>query len=192
MLSAFLYNRLLSIESLLQEYAGSADPEMIHQLRVEVKKTRAVYSFLKKLEGERSFSKQILEHLFKDAGTLRELQLNILFLESFKRPMTLIGDLKLREKKAAREFIIQIPTYFNEVHIQERVLILPAENISIKKLRGYFDKLIDKCNILLENSEDPHGLHQFRQLLKKLIYVYEALPKRLQKLVGFLGVKRIW
>src|SRR5436189_6351529 len=99
MLSAFIYNRLLSIAPLLHDYASTKEREQIHQVRVEIKKTRAVFSFLKKLEGERSYAKRILEHLFNVAGSLRELQLNILLLESLDRPMELINELKAREKK---------------------------------------------------------------------------------------------
>src|SRR5688572_22947841 len=140
MFSEFLDNQFLSIIQSLEGFSQKQDPEFIHQIRVGIKKIRAVYSFIKKTTGEDSIPKKILRELFDDAGTLRELQLNISLLEGFDIPEGLVEPLKIKEKFLCEAFVLKIPAYINEVKQLEIKIPFPA--IEGKVVKTYLEHII--------------------------------------------------
>ena|ERR1051326_2231584 len=177
-LSGYIFSHLISIRKHLEEYPGKKNPEQVHRLRVDIKKLRAVFSFLNKTRHKR-FHKKALKGLFDKAGTLRELQLNMQFLNKFSHSENFLTSLKLKEERLSTQFINEIPRHIKTVENLE-IHIHVAEIPSKKELKNYFKKQINKAEGFLHEKD----LHHFRMRLKRMMYVYNMLPKELQKPVS--------
>jgi CHAD domain-containing protein len=184
----FLNIQFNSIIKNLENFSVNQDPECVHDLRVNIKKLRAVCSFLRKAGQEKLLPKRILGGLFDDAGEMRDLQMNIKLMEQFDQPKQVLETLKVNEEKLAETFVLKIPGYMKEVNRNQNSIIFSNEDPGKKHVKNYFDKMINKCIALLAGPKDPENLHRFRMLIKKLMYVLDALPRNLARPVG-LNVK---
>ena len=82
-LNSYVIDRLLSVEKNLSAYAKDKHPEHLHRLRVDIKKVKAVFSFVDKVYEEENDTND-LKTMFDDAGKIREIEINIQLLLAFQ------------------------------------------------------------------------------------------------------------
>ena len=180
LLNNYVFDRLKSIEQNLSNYMKDKKPECLHRLRVELKKTKAVFYFTDNIYKEK-YDTTKLKPLFHKAGKIREMQINIHLLSSVSdSPKILIEQLKKNETILMQQFvknssrsILLIKNFVKNVCLPE---ILPSK----KTIVNYFKKERSKAKKILRHKkrEDMHG---YRKKIKKMMYVYNALPKEIQK-----------
>ncbi|MBK9221821.1 MAG: CHAD domain-containing protein [Saprospiraceae bacterium] len=178
LLNQYVVTRIKSITKNLSAYTKDKKPEHLHRLRLEIKKINAVFSFAKNVYGE-SFNTNKIKPIFKKAGKIREIQINIHLLSLFQHPpKRLITQLKKKENILTQQFIKHdlryskiIKTFQNNVSFPE---ILPDKKIIIK----YFEK--QKANKKFKTKDREH-VHRYRSKIKKLLFIYNALPNKIKK-----------
>jgi CHAD domain-containing protein len=180
---AFISNRLKSVERHLSGFEKDRGDEHLHHLRVDIKRTRAVFSFIENT-CEIKFGLERLKLLFKKAGEIRELQISIALLSHLPiPPENLILHLKKKAKDLAEKFIKNIPRYLPVVKELRKGAFfsfqLPHKDITVAYLRSLRGKAV-KCF----NSKDRMKMHRFRKLIKKMMYVYAILPEETQQVAG--------
>ena len=180
-LISFVHDRLNSIEKCLLDFSKDKQPESLHCLRVDLKKIKAAYSFAEHVFNKK-FSTARLNPLFKEAGKIREIQLNIKLLSDFPHPpMRLLSKLKKDEKILSDEFIANELFHIKSIKKFRKVNSLPNKSIDNKKISKYFDKVKSQL-ALKKNSED---LHRYRIRIKRMMHVYTMLPSKLQDKLQF-------
>jgi len=144
-------------------------------------KIKATYSFAEHV-FDKKCSTARLNPLFKDAGKIREIQLNIRVLSAFPHPpKRLISKLKRYEKILSEEFIANELFHIKSIKKFRNGNNLPIKSIDIKKITKYFDKVKSQL-ALKKNSED---LHRYRIRLKRMMHVCTMLPSKLQHKLHF-------
>jgi CHAD domain-containing protein len=158
----------------------TCDVEDIHKARVDIKKLNALFilfdnmapGFTRKTGGHRLF-----RNLFKRAGTIREIQLILLFLEKKNDLEPVLLEF---QKWILKKNNTQIRQYLQSVISFDRNE-LKALNRSVKKLISGVGRsqliinswdIIEKCSIrikyLLTGWNDPRYIHRIRQNVKAM------------------------
>ena len=179
-LNHYVIELLKSIERNLSIYLKNMNPECLHHLRVDIKKIKATLSFAENVYEE-AYNTTMLNPLFCKAGKIREIQLNSHLLELFAHPpKKLIEQLKIKENiltlkliKRGSRYLKLIKKYCQTINLPEK---LPNKTI----INHYFKNQKNKANKQLKNKERL-DLHQYRKKIKKIMYVYNALPKKIKK-----------
>ena len=179
-LNHFILKRFNSIELNLSAFMKDKNPERLHRLRVDIKKIRAVFSFAEKVYNE-EFSVSEVGPLFKKTGKIREIQIKINLLTLFPhQPKRLINQLKKKESILSQQlinsgshYINVLMKFFKKEHLPHQ---LPDNYIIVK----YFKKEKRKSNKKLD-KKDRDSVHHYRTRIKYLMYLFNALPKIIQK-----------
>jgi CHAD domain-containing protein len=173
-------DHLKSIEKHLVAYSKDKKPKQLHLLRLDIKITKALLSFAEKVY-KGSYSTVELKPLFQKAGEIRELQIMIPLLHSSDHyPEKLIRQLKKKEHLLKQQFVNNISLYKKSVRHFRKGISLPSKLPDELTIKTYFDAEWMLANQKFETN-DREGLHQFRKGIKKLMFVYDALPKKNQK-----------
>jgi CHAD domain-containing protein len=165
----------------LDGFTQKKDPEQIHNLRVDIKKLRAIFSFFNKTSGKKTFPKKALANLFKQAATIRDVDVNITLLEKFPGSKKLLSDLK--KKNPVPGFVSKIPAHKKTIRALKNRTKVSHELPGDQKIRKYFNKQIKKAQKELD-KKDEENAHHFRTRIKQMMYIYDALPKKIRKSLG--------
>jgi CHAD domain-containing protein len=172
-------DHLKSLKKHLYAYSKNGKPKHLHLLRLDIKVTKALFSFAEDLYNE-PYSEIELKSVFQKAGEIREIQI----ISSFKHlPAKLILELKKKENFLKKRLRKDIPKYIKFIDSCRKGVNLPSALPDKQIIKVYFEKELMKANQDFQN-QDREGLHQFRKSLKKLMFVYDALPKKIKKEVN--------
>jgi len=175
-LNSFVNDHLSLVEKCLLDFSKDKQAESLHCLRVAIKKIKAAYAFAEHI-FQRKFSTAKLRSLFKEAGKIREIQLNIRLLSTFPQPpKRLITQLKKEEEFLSQEFIANELIHNKSIKKFRKENKLPHKRIENKKITKYFDKI--KSSLALQKNSDD--LHRYRIRIKRMMHVYSILPVKLQ------------
>lgn len=180
MFNLYVSNCLKTIEKELNTLKKQQKSESFHQLRVQVKKIRALLHFINSIYSYPG-GIRILKPIFKKAGQIRELQINSKLLQKLHNPpLSMVKDMARKENNHQRLFIKNIPGYIDIVKRLDMIFDAPLYLPKKKTAKKYFQKQIRKASHKF-NMGSKKGLHQLRTQLKTLMYVYKALPDNIQK-----------
>ena len=158
------------------EVIEKQDIEDIHQLRVTIKKWRILTALIAEataVEEELVDFIDPMRGLFKKAGEVREIQLNLRILLQLNTTALLTYNAylhKIREK-ATRKLIVEMHK-FNLTYFQKGVESLygKVEEIDPAKMqsaiRTLVRKKLNKAQKLILKKDDPECLHKIRSNLK--------------------------
>lgn len=172
-------NGLHSIESAVIDFQKNNDSEALHQLRVQIKKLRAIRSFLE-FTQEEQLDLSTLKPLFKQAGSLRELYLNMVWLEEgIIFPAARLKKMRQMEEKQKEIFLSKTQKYITNVKKISDSITLTGTLPSKEKIKSYFRNKLNEL-LWLERIEDRDEMHRFRKTIKEILYVLELLPDKVQ------------
>ena len=179
-LNHYVIGRLKSITQHFSAYTKDKKPQRLHHLRVDIKKIKAVFSFAEKVYKEK-YKTNTLKPLFQKAGKIREIQINTQLLNEFPQPPEkLITQLKKKENILSLQFIKYSSRYLKLIKTLRENIYLPEILPSKKKIKKYFKKEEQKANKKLKNKDKAH-VHQYRMKIKKIMYIFKALPNSIQQ-----------
>lgn len=180
--------------------------EDIHQLRVAIKKIRALLSLIE-LAGNGEFQKKehfdLFKNLFRKAGKVREIQVNL----------SLIKKIDQRKSKLYVEYLIELQNHSMEELMNELLvfdlkklkslnaqMLSKANEISpehlTEKSTPFISSKFQKIKKLRDKIKKDQKLHKIRIHLKAVVELVEYLPynkenkslkkeiKRLNQLIG--------
>lgn len=166
----FLKEHLDHLSQHLSLFYESKEAEDIHQLRVNIKKIKALIQFFEHLEPDTNYKKkfQPIRKLFKQAGEIRELQLHLIRLESLQ-----VRDEK-NEKKLMAKLEKSINRFLKDKEKWDKYLNRFLEKTSkidhtfeANTLAAYFNSTILKTNNKLRKGE----FHEARMKIKIILYL---------------------
>jgi len=183
LLNHYVVDLLNSMEQYIFDFVKSKKPDSLHHLRVDIKKIRAAFYFAENLYKE-EYSANKLKPIFVKAGQIREIQINILLLSlMFTPPLKLIGQLKKKEKTLTLQFTKYSFRYVLLIKNFRKNVSLPGILPDKKSIIKYFKNEKKKAKKKVENN-DRESLHRYRMKIKKLMYMYNIMPKKMQKEIG--------
>ncbi|MHB9054590.1 MAG: CHAD domain-containing protein [Paludibacteraceae bacterium] len=180
LLNSYVNDRIKTIKRQLYSFQKKREPSCLHQIRVEIKRIRAVFSFAEKMYGQ-YYDANALRQLYQEAGIIRELQLIICLISEYPDyPKLFISGLQENENELTEEFAGNIPAYIESINSFSENVSLPAALPKKKVIRQYLKKQGQKAILELDNK-GKENMHRFRKRLKKFMSVYDLLPHELQK-----------
>lgn len=174
----------ISIENLYEAYAvplvaysdaGTLKPEELHTLRVAIKNIRAILDFSGQLlhRDFRSEFKPVLNPVFKKAGELRTLDVNLQLLKDSDKPyLRPLKSFMRKEKLHLLKNFSSGKKNLNkkQFHILSGELMAGLGSIPLKKIkksaREFAGERLKKAARKLKNAEKTDDLHEIRKLLK--------------------------
>jgi CHAD domain-containing protein len=152
----------------------------IHKARIELKKIFALFDFFMMI-GLDPFKieepKKIFHDLYLAAGKIREIQMNLLYMEKLGKDdpeMQYFSDyLTNNSKKATKRFIKSI------IRIDEKQINLISRSIKKNRRNIKIEKIIEKCVIFFQlhsarirkyrlKSVETENIHKIRKEMKKI------------------------
>ncbi len=183
LLNNYVLDRLGSLEHNITTYAKNKNPECLHHLRVDIKKIKAVFSFAENIYKEKYDTKK-LKPLFRRAGEIRELQINIHLFSTDPHPLKrLINQLRKKENILVEQFIKNGSRFEMIVNHFSRKACFPELLPGKKIIIEYFRKEKKKANKILR-QKDRESMHTYRKKIKRMMYIYNFLPERMQKTIA--------
>lgn len=164
---------------LLEHYNTASDEEVVHQLRVSLKKIKAVLNYLRTLHPKKiKILRKKLQFVFQAAGSLREAQLRSAWLKE-KRFLFLIQYATLDQKIKEEEelFFAQ-----KQDHSESLAFVYDELNKYLKKVDA--DALLQYALELKEQLEKQlqivakNDWHELRKLIKQLLYAHHWLTEK--------------
>ena len=140
-LTSYVADLLKSAEQNLDDFAEDPKSESLHRLRVDLKKVKAAYSFAG-FVFKKKFSTASIKPLFKNAGKIREIQVNIALLSQFPHPpKRLIAQLQKNENILTEAFVQDHSVHRKSIKDFRKRHQLPKKVIDDKRVHRYFDKM---------------------------------------------------
>ncbi len=167
-----------------------AEAESVHQLRVSIKKFRAVSKLLEYLMPEtgRENKQQLekLRELFKLAGRLRDAQVQLILLNYYRAELNIEDTgfeyfLKKNERSALRKFLAGFSLFNKMISSQpfHRLNLKKPELNLAESLRPIASKLLEKRIMKLRKTfqaaDNDSMLHNVRIQLKQIRYMLGIL-----------------
>jgi len=149
----------------LQTFADSQSPESLHQLRVAIKKIRALARFSKACSGRKAISDfNGLKTMFRQAGIIRDAGKT--------------QQLHLQTTETER-FVQHIKQYRRQGKRAGKRLHSVIRSVPAGCIRDWYALQLVSTGILLTSSGDD--LHKARKQIKDLLYMEKLLPPPVQK-----------
>ncbi len=172
----------------LELYKQKSRPEALHQFRVNIKKTRAVFKMLKGLQPGKKLKRinHSVRLIFWKAGDVRDLQLKTAWLKrSRKKELLVFFKLEEELRDADAHFKKDIPHYENEMQELAQQALPLAENVMAQDVQAYFGKLVLHVKLTVTELPPHNEWHQLRKNIKQVLYslhwLEETITLRLQK-----------
>lgn len=175
------FNKQISdIRSLLDEIPGVYKVRDIHQLRVRIKRLKAVFrllEFIHPVEFKAKDHYRLFKPVFNSAGLIRESQINLGLLEKFKGTEKLYKSYskyinKLRPGWDTNlDKLIESFNYSRIDEIVQHVNDLFSRNTYLELIGLSTDFIyseLDRIKVLLDESEKHEYIHEVRIILKNI------------------------
>jgi CHAD domain-containing protein len=178
-LKAYTGKQLQTAIEMLQSFTPGADAEIIHQLRVSLKKLKAVLVFAATLNPEKTKKiRKKVQVLFRAAGSVREAQLQLQWLTK-KRYVHLIEAAKLKQKISEEEalLLLQKEDYQDMLASVAKDLLKLIRKIKQEQVADYAVQLKKTVQQQLQ-AEEKEEWHALRKLIKQMLYVHHWLSEQ--------------
>jgi len=165
----------------LRSFVDSRDPEALHQLRITLKKVKALARFTKACSGGdpvKDFNG--LKKMFKQAGVIRDAGNHLQLLERFHpAPQEFKQQQQQLQLTETEKFIRKAKKHRRNGKRAGRRLIAGIHSIPTACIQDWFAVQMVSTGILLTASGDD--LHQARRQIKDMLFVEKLLPVALQQ-----------
>lgn len=173
----FMKQELELLAGHLQTCAASYDTEVLHQIRVELKKIKAVLRLLQKEKvGTGRKHTALFKEIFRLAGEIRESDLHLQWLSAQGFP----AQTATISKKIAG-FQENIPLFLQQLQKQQKKLIASTKKIHRKELKRFLHKRSKKIRRSLYPFVQPEQLHSLRKMMKEVVYLSPLLDRYKEK-----------
>jgi CHAD domain-containing protein len=183
-----------SFEQHLIQARSSDDMELIHQLRLCVKRISALYSYFRFLEGKKTKNKplKVFSPVYKPAGSLRDLQVQWDMVKTYEKRFSIKYALYknylqqnqdaafVKMKEAIKDFNL---ASIGALDLQTKKLLDKYTDDQLKqKAAEIFEEKLDqikKLNLIKTNKDK--NLHTVRRILKEIRYLLDIFKGQISE-----------
>jgi CHAD domain-containing protein len=180
----FAHRQFKSLISHLKKYRDHKKSETLHQIRVDIKKIRAIIGVVdageKRFKGHKNFIP--LRSIFRKAAEIRDRKVNAKLLMKHKidpRPA------HANAKELIRSFESNIPTFIKTAKRKRDKFEPYVKRIKKNDLRRYLRTKQKEVKSLLFPRPKMRNIHKTRKAVKEVIYLSEANGKLTRREIKF-------
>jgi CHAD domain-containing protein len=182
-LKAYANKQFKSLAEDLESYRHLQDPEVLHKIRVEIKKIKVVLNLinyaLKKFKGHQHFIP--FRAIFRKAGAIRqpEVLYKLLLLYQVSGIMDRQIPRSAKLDKLSKAFQKEVPLSIEAVKTQKKKIKKYFNQVLKDDARKYVKKKRRELERLLFPTFNKAGLHKARKICKEVVYLHwvDNLPK---------------
>lgn len=183
-IQSFTDLRFRLILKALLAFKKSGREDDLHQIRVEIKKLRAVLRFLNASDKEFKYKKTYgpVRDIFKSGATLRSIHVLDRLSKKYK-----IEKLQTVKNKSflLRNIKSSIPHFIRELNEQKKPVAKSIKRLKDNSLQKYLAKKIKQLKNSTQGAIPQNEFHTIRKLMKDLQYLF-PLHKEKNKYQDFL------
>ena len=186
-LKKYALKRLYRLKHLLRSVKFTDDVEVLHAIRVEIKKIKAILRLIefskKNFNAHHNFIP--LRNIFRKAGVIREPLVFHQLLNRYTVESTIDELLLFPSLKPISGFRKNTTEYLKSVKKIKKVILLKIKNIGRQVVRNYLNKLKKKIEKRLYPIPDPSTLHTTRKVLKEFLYLSAIFERKRNSISPF-------
>ena len=168
--------------------------EDLHQLRVSIKKIKAILCLLNDLQADFKFKTCFApyKNIFKHLAPIREEFLQIERLKNDTGNRQIKSKRSARVSKLIKGFKNASSAYLKDIEIILPVILKHLRNLKYKTILPYCQKLLKHLKKQWKNIDNDDKLHRYRKQLKQLLYCSKLLTaKERSQLISAEKLKNI-
>ncbi len=174
-LETYLHSRFKKLEGSLQECNKALTPDLLHEVRVEIKKIKSLYHLLEWGDDGFNYSKEFKDfrEIFSKAGLIRDADVLQQLYEKYSISYNEKNLLKRvrKENKRIAAFRNQSLRYLKDVRKQETKAVKRIKRISSAELRAYRTGLERNISKMIDSPGYEKTLHLIRKKAKEVLYL---------------------
>lgn len=149
----------------------------MHNIRVELKKIRSLFYYLRFTDKNFSFKTEYkcFKKIFKEAGKIRELHLILKLIQKYKIRIPDVEFYSSQENRLTYEFRKGIEVFKKELENADQSTVKYINKSDTGKLSEYLLVRQLMLQKLLTHLADKTGLHDIRKVIKDIVYISEIL-----------------
>jgi CHAD domain-containing protein len=175
-ITSYTKRRLKNLKRLLRSYPSLESLEILHQIRIEIKKIKAVLRLIhynkKSFRGHKAYLP--FRTLFRACGEIREPFVIQSLIDKFKGINTLI----VVDQNLTSNFNNHLSTYIRTIKRAETKILPKTEKIKSSTYKDFLKKNKMELENLLYPTFLQRDLHKIRKLIKEIYYLTSIRSKR--------------
>lgn len=183
-LRKYAHHQFKALSAQLKKFRQHRDTESLHDIRVCVKKIKALLQLLKFSDSRFKAHKAFLPFrtLFRKAGEIRDPEVHAGLLLKFN----VSGVEKLGSgKKAATSFVKNIPSLKRKVKEQIKPIHSVVKRVSKKEVRKFIERQEKEIRSKLYPQPVMKEIHRVRKAMKSVVYLSEIENFLSEKTLAF-------
>jgi CHAD domain-containing protein len=175
----FSHRQFKQLKKHLKNYARSGEPAAIHQIRVDIKKIKAILGVIehsvKNFQSHKNFIP--FRKIFRRAGEIREPDVYNQLLLQYKVNGAPKSSIKGEPENLSKTFESDIPNFIKVVKNQETKLQDSIRAVHRSDLKRYVRAKMKEVELQLTPKPQMKTIHKTRKAVKEVIYLSEAGSK---------------
>jgi CHAD domain-containing protein len=180
----FAKKRFSRLHAVLTDFPAGREKEELHEMRLEIKKIKAVLRLIHFNDNHFRDHKHYLPFrtIFRQAGKIRDAGLRHELLEQYT---TIHSPFFRSPDKEIKQFIKEMHGHIDVVRKQKKKILAEISKIKSRTYTLYLHKKNNELNDRLSNGVNQKKLHLLRKLIKEVIYLTSIHVKK-SKIDSFL------
>lgn len=176
-LEQFAEKRFTRLQTFLKSFPGGKEKEELHQIRLEIKRIKALLRLIHFNEKEFRDHKHFipLRTIFRETGKIRDAGLRKELLDQYTQIHT---PFFRSPDKALNQFMIALPAHIKAVRKQKRIVLKEIGKIKSRTYTLYLHKKNKELTDILSIGFSQKDLHGTRKLIKEIIYLTSVKTKK--------------
>jgi len=175
-ITSYTKRRLKNLKRLLHSYPSLESPEILHQIRIEIKKIKAVLRLLN--YNRKSFRNHNaylpFRAIFRACGEIREP----FVIQGLINKIKGINTPTIVDQNLTSNFNNHLSTYIRKIKKSEKIILLKTEKIKSSTYKDFLKKNKMELENLLYPTFLQRDLHKIRKLIKEIYYLSSIRSKR--------------
>jgi CHAD domain-containing protein len=166
----------------IKAFCKTAGGEELHQLRVNIKKLKALFTLLEKVHGSFHFKKSFkpYKRVFKQAGKIRDEELQVEMMANLPKSLKSPEPEKIKAKitEQIEAFIQKCDHYEHMLENAGKHNEKWLKQLKRKDVEDYFINFLQDVKTACFRLKSTAKLHPFRKLVKEFIYNADLLDNK--------------
>jgi CHAD domain-containing protein len=183
-LSQFAQKRFKRLRKYLKHFPAEGGKEELHQIRVEIKKIKALLRLIHYHDKNFHDHKNYIPFriIFREAGKIREVGLRKELLEQYTQ---IHVPFYQSPNRLQTKFIQSTPTHIRLIKKHQKALLKKIDLIKASTYHQYLKKKKRELTKKLRPDFKQHDLHLLRKLIKEITYLSQITIRK-NKIEPFL------
>lgn len=176
-LERFANKRFKRLNAFLKSFPDGKEKEELHQIRLEVKRIKALLRLIHFNNKEFRDHKHYipLRTIFRESGKIRDADLR---KELFDQYTQIHTPFFRSSDSALKQFINELPRHIKAVRKKKQIILKEVTKVKSHTYTLYLDKKNKELTDILSKRFSQKDLHGLRKLIKEILYLTSVKTRK--------------